>query len=107
MLSNGRVLTPTASEPFMAGNSLPIIIDFDQGIGKSYIYPFTDISMRNRIILVVDGDVVIQLYCGFPPLCVFIRETRQCLQKGQLFREKYRVPAAFFFLKRRSIEIFE
>ena len=44
MLRNGRILAPAAGEPLMAGNPLPIIIDFDQSIGEPYIYPLADIG---------------------------------------------------------------
>ena len=98
-------ILPTASvKTFMAADPVPFVINLKAAFGVPDIHFFTDILVRDRVILEIYGDVVVQLNRSRFPLGELVWIAGKRLQKREFFFQEHGAPATVFLLERGVIE---
>ena len=103
MSLNGAVLAWTSIKALMGTDTGIMIKHLDDIACCPHIDLLLDIFVRDRVLHIVYGYMIIELNGGLLPGRPFIGGSRQRRQKRLFFLKENTVPAAFFLLERAAV----
>ena len=100
---HGAVLIGSAIQAWMRTDTVTAIENLNSRFGYADVDLLLDVFIRNRVILSVNGDMVVRTYCCHFPFGQLERSLGERQKKCLLFF-KFTCAASFSFLERLMVE---
>ena len=92
VLRRCRVLVLEA-RAHVAGNALALVEQLDRGCGEAHVDGLAQQSIRRRVVVIVDLDVIVGRHRAALPLGILVALRRQCLQRRPVEADEQLVAA--------------